>query len=113
MKSASGLKPNAWAAKATMLYRRLEADALVVEVNQGGEMATTVIHEIDPACPVVPVRASRGKRLRAEPVSVLYAQDRVRHIGVFPELEDEMCDFGSTGCPTVARRTASMPWSGR
>lgn len=95
--SASGLKPNAWAAKATMLYRRLEADALVVEVNQGGEMATTVIQEIDPACPVVPVRASRGKRLRAEPVSVLYAQDRVRHVGVFPELEDEMCDFGLDG----------------
>jgi phage terminase large subunit-like protein len=95
--SAPGLKPNAWAARATMLYRRLEADSLVVEVNQGGEMATTVIHEIDPSCPVVPVRASRGKRLRAEPVSVLYAQDRVRHVGVFPELEDEMCDFGLDG----------------
>ncbi len=95
--SASGLRPSAWAAKAVMLYRRLEADALVVEVNQGGEMVSTVIQEVDSGCPIVPVRATRGKRLRAEPVSVLYAQNRVRHVGTLPELEDEMCDFGLDG----------------
>lgn len=93
----AGAKPHEWAAAAVALYRRLEADALVVEVNQGGEMAGSVIREVDPAVPVTSVRASRGKYLRAEPVAALYAQGRVRHAGAFPALEDEMCDFGPTG----------------
>jgi phage terminase large subunit-like protein len=93
----AGAKPHEWAQAAVALYRRLEADALVVEVNQGGEMATSVIREVDPGVPVTPVRASRGKFLRAEPVAALYAQGRVRHAGAFPALEDEMCDFGPTG----------------
>lgn len=98
--SASGLKPPEWAAKAVALYRRLQADALVVETNQGGEMATGVIREVDPSVPVASVRATRGKYLRAEPVSVLYAQGRVRHVGALPELEDELCDFGPGGLST-------------
>jgi len=93
----AGARPHEWAQAAVALYRRLEADALVVEVNQGGEMATSVIHEVDESVPVTPVRASRGKYLRAEPVAALYAQARVRHAGAFPQLEDEMCDFGPTG----------------
>jgi phage terminase large subunit-like protein len=95
--TASGLKPPEWAAKAVALYRRLEADALIVETNQGGEMATGVVREVDPSVPVASVRATRGKYLRAEPVSVLYAQGRVRHVGALPELEDELCDFGPGG----------------
>ena len=47
--------------------------------------------------PVTPVRATRGKYLRAEPVAVLYGQGRVRHVGAHPALEDEMCDFGPNG----------------
>lgn len=93
----AGARPHEWAQAAVALYRRLEADALVVEVNQGGEMATSVIREVDPGVPVTPVRASRAKFLRAEPVASLYAQGRVRHAGAFPALEDEMCDFGPTG----------------
>ena len=93
----AGLTPSAWAARAVALYRGLEADALVVEVNQGGEMASSVIREVDPGVPVTSVRATRGKFLRAEPVAVLYAQGRVRHAGVFSALEDELCDFGPGG----------------
>ena len=95
--TAAGLKPPEWAARAVALYRRLQADALVVETNQGGEMATSVIREVDPSVAVTSVRATRGKYLRAEPVSVLYTQGRVRHVGALPELEDEMCDFGPGG----------------
>ncbi|MDP3410244.1 DNA-packaging protein [Bosea sp. (in: a-proteobacteria)] len=95
--TVSGARPHEWAAKAVALYRRFEADALVVEVNQGGEMATAVIREVDPGVPVSAVRATRGKYLRAEPVAALYAQGRVRHAGTFPALEDEMCDFGPGG----------------
>ncbi len=95
--TVSGARPHEWAAKAVALYRRFEADALVVEVNQGGEMATAVIREVDASVPVTALRATRGKYLRAEPVAALYAQARVRHAGAFPALEDEMCDFGPGG----------------
>ncbi len=95
--SAGGLSPQAWAVKAIALWRRLEADALVAEVNQGGDMVKAVIREADSAVPVVTVRATRGKYLRAEPVAQLYEQGRVKHVGAFPALEDEMCDFGLDG----------------
>jgi phage terminase large subunit-like protein len=90
-------RPAEWAARAVALYRRLEADALVVEVNQGGEMASAVIREVDPTVPVTSVRATRGKYLRAEPVAALYEQGRVHHVGSFPALEAEMADFGPGG----------------
>ncbi len=94
--SVQGVSPAGWARAALAVHRRLEADALVVEVNQGGEMAEAVLREADPLVPVTPVRATRGKALRAEPVALLYEQGRVRHAGSFPALEDEMCDFGPT-----------------
>jgi phage terminase large subunit-like protein len=95
--TVAGLSPAGWATKAIALWRRLEADALVVEVNQGGDMVRAVIAEADRTVPVVAVRATRGKWLRAEPVAALYEQGRVKHAGVFPALEDEMCDFGLDG----------------
>ncbi|MCT7373434.1 terminase family protein [Chelativorans sp. EGI FJ00035] len=90
-------KPEAWAARAVALYRRFQADMIVAEVNQGGDMVRSVIGTVDAAVPVKAVRANRGKWLRAEPVAALYAQGRVRHARRFPELEDEMCDFGTDG----------------
>ncbi|WP_457106861.1 DNA-packaging protein [Methylobacterium sp. P5_C11] len=89
--------PQAWAEAALALYHRLRADALVVEVNQGGEMAAAVLAQCDPAVPVTSVHATRGKYLRAEPVSLLYARGLVHHVGAFPALEDELCDFGPDG----------------
>lgn len=93
----AGATPSIWAAKAIALWRRVEADALVAEVNQGGEMVRSVINEVDAGVPVISVRAHRGKYLRAEPVATLYEQGRVKHAGAFPALEDEMCDFGPAG----------------
>jgi len=95
--SESGLSPLAWASRAIALYRRLEADRIVVEVNQGGEMARAVLSETDASVAVSEVRATRGKVLRAEPVAALYEQGRVSHVGSFPLLEDEMADFGADG----------------
>jgi phage terminase large subunit-like protein len=90
-------RPAQWARAAIALYHRLSADALVAEVNQGGEMVRAVLNEADPAAPVTMVRATRGKYLRAAPVAQLYEQGRVAHVGAFPALEDEMCDFGLNG----------------
>jgi phage terminase large subunit-like protein len=95
--SASGLSPAAWAAKAIALWRQLEADALIAEVNHGGDMVRQVIAEVDATVPVTAVRATRGKWLRAEPIAALYEQGRVKHVGSFPALEDEMCDFSLDG----------------
>lgn len=89
--------PSEWAAKAVSLYHHHEADCIVAEVNQGGDMVATVVRMVDPDVPVKPVRATRGKWLRAEPVAALYEQGRVHHAARMPELEDEMCDFGPDG----------------
>jgi phage terminase large subunit-like protein len=95
--TVAGVTPTAWAARAIALWQRLEADALIAEVNQGGEMVRAVIVQVDPTVPVNAVRATRGKWRRAEPVVALYEQGRVKHAGHFPALEDEMCDFASSG----------------
>jgi phage terminase large subunit-like protein len=95
--TVAGMSPAGWAMKAIALWRRVAADSLVVEVNQGGDMVRAVIAEQDRNVPVIAVRARRGKWLRAEPVAALYEQGRVKHVGAFPALEDEMCDFGLDG----------------
>ena len=95
--TVAGVAPEAWAAQAVALYRRLQADALVAEVNQGGDMVAAVLRVVDATVPVTSVVATRGKYARAEPVSALYAQGRVRHVVAYPALEDEMCDFGPAG----------------
>ncbi|MBV9394796.1 MAG: DNA-packaging protein [Methylobacteriaceae bacterium] len=95
--SLSAARPQRWAQVALALYHRLNADALVAEVNQGGEMVASVIAEADASVPVTSVRATRGKYLRAAPVAQLYEQKRVHHVGAFPALEDEMCAFGPEG----------------
>lgn len=95
--SAAGLSPLEWAGRAVALFHRFDADCIVAETNQGGDMVGAVIAQVDPAVPVKPVRASRGKWLRAEPVAALYGQGKVRHAERFAALEDEMCDFGPDG----------------
>jgi phage terminase large subunit-like protein len=95
--SLGAARPAQWARAAIALYHRLDADTLVAEVNQGGEMVRAVLNEADPSAPVAMVRATRGKYLRAAPVAQLYEQNRVKHVGALPALEDEMCDFGPEG----------------
>ncbi len=96
-KTIASARPAQWAAVAVALYHALQADALIAEVNQGGEMVSAVIHEADANVPVIAVRATRGKYLRAAPVAQLYEQGRVHHVGSFTALEDEMCALGPSG----------------
>jgi phage terminase large subunit-like protein len=96
--SAAGLSPRQWAEKTAAAYREFSADRIVVEVNQGGDMAKAVIAQVDPEAPVRGVHATRGKRLRAEPIAALYEQGRVRHVGAFAKLEDQMATYtGESG----------------
>lgn len=86
-------KPDEWARSAIHLYHYYKADRIVAEANQGGEMVEAVIKAQNPDVPVTLVKASRGKYVRAEPVAALYARGRIRHVGEFGELEDQMCTF--------------------
>jgi phage terminase large subunit-like protein len=95
--SVRAARPIEWASRVVALHRRFDADAVVAEVNQGGDMVAAVIATVDPDVAVREVRANRGKWLRAEPVAALYSKGRVRHAARFPELEDEMCSFGPDG----------------
>jgi phage terminase large subunit-like protein len=85
--------PNDWGRAAVAAYHRHEADLIVAESNQGGDMVSHTLRTIDPAVPVKMVHASRGKRTRAEPVSALYEQGRVHHLGFHGELEDQLCSW--------------------
>lgn len=98
-------KPLEWAARAIQLYRRYKADRIVAERNNGGDMVEAVIRSVDRNVPYTSVWASRGKRMRAEPVAALYEQGRVHHVGVFEELEREMCDW-QAGQPSPDRMDA-------
>ena len=91
--SEQGLSPAGWARKAVALYHSLQADRIVIETNQGGAMAESVIRQVDAMVPISAVHASRSKRARAEPVAALYEQTRIQHAGLFPVLEDQMCAF--------------------
>ena len=83
--------PLVWATAAIKAYHDNHANRIVAESNQGGEMVSTVIHQIDSTVPVTMVHASRGKATRAEPVSAKYEKDMIHHYGHYSGLEDEMC----------------------
>lgn len=89
--------PATWGKVATDAYERHEADCVVAEINFGGAMVQHVIQTARPRTPYRKVTASRGKVQRAEPFSALYEQGKVRHVGQFPELEEELTSFTTYG----------------
>lgn len=95
--SLAAARPHLWAQAAADCYHRHGASRLVAEVNQGGDLVEAILRQIDPLIAYRAVRASKGKHARAEPVAALYEQGRVAHLGVFSELEDQMCQMGQAG----------------
>lgn len=89
--------PAVWAARAVRAFQDHGADAIVAEVNQGGDLVKAIIAQEDPSVPVRQVRATRGKWVRAEPVAALYARGLVSHCPGLMHLEDELCAFGPDG----------------
>lgn len=96
-RTIQGREPHVWARAAVAAYQDFQADRIVAEINQGGDLVVSVLRQIDPGVAVQKVRATRGKWLRAEPVAALYAEGRVSHVGTYPQLEDQMCAFGADG----------------
>jgi phage terminase large subunit-like protein len=110
--TVQGASPSAWAKRGIALYHARQADRLIAEVNQGGDMVEAVIREVDSSVSFKAVHASRGKRLRAEPVAALYEQNRVVHVGVFPELEDELVSFDQRSVrPASPDRADALVWA--
>ena len=89
--------PETWGKVATSAYERHDADCIVAETNYGGDMVRAVIQAARPRTPFQKVTASRGKVVRAEPISTLYEQGKVRHVGYLRELEDELAGFSTYG----------------
>lgn len=104
--------PRQWAERAIAAYDRYEADYIVAEKNQGGEMVENTIKSVRPDVPVKLVHASRGKHVRAEPIAALYSLGRIHHVGTFDKLEDQMCLFTSAGYEGAGSpdRADSLVW---
>jgi len=89
--------PSQWANRAVSIFHKWDSDSVVIEVNQGGDMCRNTLTSVEPGLPIVEVRATRGKHVRAEPISSLYSLGRISHVGTFPELEDQMCQMVAGG----------------
>lgn len=85
--------PAAWSALVAEAYHTFEADRVVAERNFGGDMVEYTLRSLQPDLPIRMVRASHGKAIRAEPVSGMYEQGKIHHVGVLPFLEDQMCTW--------------------
>jgi phage terminase large subunit-like protein len=100
--------PNEWIDAAIGAYNRFRADSLVYEKNRMGETVRQLVRTKDPKVRLKEVTASEGKRSRAEPVSALYEQGRVHHVGFFVLLEDEMCSFDPASRVSPNRMDAAV-----
>ena len=98
--------PDKWARMSINAFYEWEADRIVAEVNNGGDLVERLIRSAGPNIPYRSVRATRGKLVRAEPISALYEQEKVHHIGYFPELETQMCTYTGQTTPSPDRLDA-------
>jgi phage terminase large subunit-like protein len=103
--------PNEWGNAAVKAYKDFAADRIIGEVNNGGDMVEMTIRNVDRDVSYKSVTASRGKAIRAEPISSLYEQGRVHHVGSLAQLEDEMCDFDPVTTVKSPNRMDALVWA--
>ena len=99
-----------WARKSIDAYYSWQADRIVVETNMGGDLVRATLKNVDDRVPVKGVDASRGKIIRAEPVSALYEQGLVHHVGEFIDLEMEMTSFTGAVTDSSPDRMDALVW---
>jgi len=102
--------PDSWAKIAVETYYKYEADKIIAEVNNGGDLVERVIRTIDNNVSYGSVRATKGKYLRAEPISALYEQQRVKHIKPFQFLEDQMANYNPLTFAGSPDRLDALVW---
>ena len=103
--------PLEWMKQVVNLYYELHADRVTGEVNNGGDLIEALLRKTDPDISFRPVRASRGKLVRAEPVAALYEKGRVHHVGEFPLLEEEMISFSPGNSRNSPDRMDALVWA--
>lgn len=86
-------QPLAWAKKAIWAFEYYKADRIIAEINNGGEMVEATLRSVNKLVPYKAVHATRGKVIRAEPIAALDEQGKIHHVGSFPVLEDQLCEF--------------------
>ena len=104
------MSPDGWGRLAVDMFYKYQADRIVAEVNNGGDLVEGLLRNIDNAVPYTPVRASRGKLVRAEPIAALYEQEKVSHVGMFKELEDQLCSYSAISAKSPDRLDA-LVWA--
>lgn len=104
------LPPDKWAQRVMQARLKWQADRVVAEANNGGQLVETVLRTVDPSLPLTLVHASHGKLTRAEPIAALYEQEKISHVGSFPELEDQLCTWvpGQSASPD---RLDALVWA--
>tara|TARA_R100000664_G_C2742009_1_gene130322 strand:+ start:333 stop:1523 length:1191 start_codon:yes stop_codon:yes gene_type:complete len=105
------VSPSQWAQVAVDAYHRWNADRIIAETNQGGDMVEATLRTIDRSIPYLGIHASRNKQARAEPVSALYEQGRVKHVGMFKDLEDELCSWVPNSNMPSPNRLDALVWA--
>lgn len=103
--------PDGWAQRAVRVYRSRMADRIIAEVNNGGDMVERTIRTVDDKVSYKAVHASRGKQTRAEPVAALYEQGKVHHVGPFPVLEDQLCNWVPGVSPSSPDHLDALVWA--
>ncbi len=104
------MTPDGWGRLAIDMYYKYQADRIVAEVNNGGDLVERLIRTIDNEVSYTPVNASRGKMVRAEPIAALYEQKKVSHVGMFTELEEQLCSF-TVGSKKSPDRLDALVWA--
>ncbi len=104
--------PHQWATRTVALFDKWDADAVVIERNQGGDLVRHTLQTIRRNLPIIEVVATRGKHVRAEPIAALYPLLQIFHVGTFPEIETQMCQFTSHGYagPDSPDRAEAVIW---
>lgn len=102
--------PYEWGTEAVEMYKARKADKMIGEVNNGGDLVEANVRNIDPDISFKQVRASRGKIVRAEPIAALYEQGKVRHVGHFPQLEDQLCSYSGEPGERSPDRMDALVW---
>lgn len=105
------MSPEQWASKAVALFDQYKADHIVYESNQGGDLVKSILRKYSPSARVLGVHASRGKITRAEPILLLYEQDKVRHIKAFKDLEYEMITYTGDPKDKSPNRLDALVWA--
>lgn len=102
--------PDLWIKDIVSAYQAYKADNIIAEVNQGGDLIKTLLHLHAPLLPLKMVRATRGKVTRAEPIASLYANNHVFHVGMFPQLEEQMSRFTGSRVDGSPDRVDALVW---